>query len=120
MIFFDAVWKFISKDDGGTLLELKARAELFGVCFGALLLRTNLKAALSATTTASDASSTRGAVGKSTELTAEGRSFAAADLAGISGGLQVPELVLSLFNGIGCCFRCYDLIGVIPKIAIYL
>ena len=118
MIFFDAVWKIISKDDGGTLLELKARAELFGVCFGALLLRTNLKAALSATTTASDASSTGGAVGKSTELTAEGRSFAAADLAGISGGRQVPVLVLSLFNGIGCCFRCYDLIGVIPKIAI--
>ena len=29
---------------------------------------------------------------------------------------MIPVLVLSLFNGIGCCFRCYELCGVQPEV----
>lgn len=114
MIFFDGVWKFVSSEER-TRLEMKARSELFGVCMAAVLFRTNLRASLSSVTTASDASSSGGAVGRSVSPTSAGMSFACADRGGKSGGQEVPVLVLSLFNGIGCCFRCYDLCGISPR-----
>ena len=81
-------------------------------------MHTGLRAGVSETTTASDASNSGGAVGKSTELTQAGAQFAALDKSGLSGGVVIPVLVLSLFNGIGCAFRCYDLCGVRPLVGI--
>ena len=118
MIFFDAIWKFVAQETYCVGLEMKARSELFGVCMAATLFRTNLKASVSEVTTASDASSSGGAVGQSRSLTTAGMSFTCADRAGNSGGIIIPVLVLSLFNGVGCCFRCYDLCGVTPRVAI--
>lgn len=31
------------------------------------------------------------------------------------GPVEIPVLVISLFNGIGGAFRCYDVLGVVPK-----
>eukprot|EP00435_Cladocopium_sp_Y103_P024553 s1957_g6.t1 len=69
-------------------------------------------------TTASDASMSGGAVGCSAELATPGAQFAMADKFGLSGGKPIPVLCLSLFNGVGCAFRCYDLIGLSPQVCI--
>ena len=81
-------------------------------------MHTNLRAMVSSTTTASDASSTGGAVGKSVELTLAGQEFVGADLNGRAEGVRAPILVLPLFNGIRCAFRCYDLCGITPAVCI--
>lgn len=44
--------------------------------------------------------------------------FVAADQQKVQGGLHIPVMVISLFNGIGCSFRCYDLCGVQPAVGI--
>ena len=57
-------------------------------------------------------------MGKARILTEAGQEFAYADHSMQSGGQVLPILVLSLFNGIGCTFRCFDLLGVTPLVAI--
>eukprot|EP00435_Cladocopium_sp_Y103_P052437 s556_g16.t1 len=118
MAFFDDLWKFASGTEKGVKIEMLTRKELFGVCLGAMLLRTNLKAELSENTTASDASSTGGAVGRSIKLRTEGEEFACMDRQGLSQGKPIPVMALSLFNGIGCAYRCYDLCRLSPAVCI--
>ena len=118
MVLLDRTWQYISEQSNGPNVEAWVRTELFGCCMVALMMHTNLRAVISETTTASDASSTGGAVGKSTELSSCGTEFAAMDASGLGTGKVIPVLVLSLFNGIGCCFRAYDLCGVLPQVAI--
>eukprot|EP00438_Fugacium_kawagutii_P035013 Skav208029 [mRNA] locus=scaffold2714:526222:528848:- [translate_table: standard] len=68
---------------------------------------------------ASDASQTGGAVGFAEELTIQGADFlSAAKVSADSKASECPVLVLSLFNGIGGAFRCYDIIGVLPMVRI--
>lgn len=114
MVTLEDVWKFIARPHPTKLLELKVR----GLCLGAMLLNANLRASTSGVTTCSDASSTGGAVGLSRSLTLEGKQFAAMDLHRDGKPTQIPVMVLSLFNGVGCTFRCYDLCGVIPQVGI--
>ena len=118
MVMLDEVWKFISGKVTSVEIEARVRSELWGCCCGALLLHANLRAQISSTTTASDASSTGGAVGLSRRLTEAGCEFASAGLEGDAGITRIPVLVLSLFNGVGCCFRCYDLCGVSPRVLV--
>ena len=118
MVLLDKVWDFVSGKASGPAVEAKVRSELFGCCTLGLMMHTNLRASLSGVTTASDASMSGGAVGVSTQLTLEGREFVAADVRGQTGGKPAPLLVLSLFNGIGCTFRCYDLCGLAPMVGI--
>ena len=118
MVVFDVLWKFISKKAKGAKAENLVRGELFHCCLTALVLRSDLRAEVSEITTASDASEGGGAVGFSKELTEEGASFANTDRK-IHGLVpRIPVLILSLFNGMGCVFRCYDLVGVAPEAAI--
>ena len=117
MIVFDKVWKFISLEYALEQLENKVRAEFLGAVCISLLLHTNLRAPLSPCATASDASMSGGAVGKSEEITRAGSEFASVDLGG-NPPVRAPILVLSLFNGVGCTFRCYDACGVVPLVAI--
>eukprot|EP00438_Fugacium_kawagutii_P000234 Skav212279 [mRNA] locus=scaffold732:326080:334230:- [translate_table: standard] len=63
MILFDEVWKFHSAVKGTLVNFRKVRAELFGACLMCTLLHTDLSASVSPCTTASDASSSGGAVG---------------------------------------------------------
>eukprot|EP00435_Cladocopium_sp_Y103_P053261 s1285_g17.t1 len=117
MVCLDATWAFVAGKQVSGLLEARVRSELLGCCCIGLLLHGNLRAQLSSITTASDASSTGGAVGMSSELTLSGSQFAAADQVGWTEGKVAPILVVSLFNGVGCTFRCYDLCGVTPLVA---
>ena len=118
MSFLDATWGYIAGKNRGEAAEARVRSELLNCCCGVHLMHANLTAKLSGMTTASDASSTGGAVGKSLTLTPAGREFAAADLQGLAEGKEIPVLALSLFNGIGCAFRCYDLCGVQPMVCV--
>eukprot|EP00438_Fugacium_kawagutii_P036840 Skav204450 [mRNA] locus=scaffold1298:250701:254168:+ [translate_table: standard] len=118
MVFLEEVWRFIAADKTSLWLEQKVKAELWGCCLGALLLHSNLRAPLSKVTTCSDASTTGGAVGLAKELTKEGQEFTRMDLHPSASPRSIPVLVLSLFNGIGCAFRCYDLCGVLPQVGI--
>ncbi len=86
-------------------------------------MRGDFRAKIGPLTTASDASESGGAVGFPTELTSEGAAaFAETDRKIYGVVPKIPVLVLSLFNGIGCRFRCYDLVGVTqtPQVAISL
>ena len=114
MMFLNEVWKWIAEPRTSFGLERKVRSELFGCCCGCLLLHTDLRSKISKITTASDASSSGGAVGVARNLSEEGQEFSRMDRAMAGKEVRAPILVLSLFNGIGCCFRCYDLCGVAP------
>eukprot|EP00435_Cladocopium_sp_Y103_P030084 s165_g7.t1 len=118
MVCLDATWNFVAGKSWSTFLEAKVRSELLGCCCLGLLIHGNLSAGLSEVTTASDASSSGGAVGQSVELTSSGSQFAAADRKGLSGGLVAPIMVISLFNGVRCTFRSYDLVGVTPLVCV--
>lgn len=114
------LWKWISgKRIGGRKL-LKAREELFMLMLGAPLFHTFLGSEVSGVTTCSDASGKGGAVGSSDKLTDVGQDFVASQRALENEGLvEIPELlVLSLFNGIGGAFRCYDILGIQPGVLI--
>lgn len=118
MVVLDQTWLYIAGKKRGELNESKVRSELLCCCCLGLLIHTNLRATLSPVTTASDASMIGGAVGQSRALTDAGAEFADADRRGMTGGTEIPVLVLSLFNGVGCAFRCYDLCGLTPAVGI--
>eukprot|EP00438_Fugacium_kawagutii_P003316 Skav229330 [mRNA] locus=scaffold2917:69352:73753:- [translate_table: standard] len=118
MVVLDEVWKFQVAQVGVKINFSKVRAELFGCCILAMLLHTDLSAQISTLTSASDASSGGGAVGYSRDLSEAGKEFVTADRQQVQGGLVIPVMVISLFNGIGCAFRCYDLVGVQPMVGI--
>ena len=113
------VWKWISGKRMGGRKLLKAREELFMLMLGAPLFHTFLGSQVSGVTTCSDASGKGGAVASSQSLTREGKDFTQSQKSGGEGIVELPQLmVLSLFNGIGGAFRCYDVLGVQPGVLI--
>ena len=113
MAVFDQVWGMAS----GTMKKKKAtavgsRRELFTAMCISPVLFTSLGAGISPCITASDASGTGGAWAVASKLTAEGENFAEAVHLLEGEGECAPILVLSLFNGIGGAFRCYDVAGI--------
>lgn len=114
------LWKWISGKRLGGKKLLKAREELLMLMLGATLFHTFLGSSVSDVTSCSDASGKGGAVGSSDELTKEGRDFVSSQKTLENDGLvELPQLmVLSLFNGIGGAFRCYDVLGVQPGVLI--
>ena len=52
------------------------------------------------------------------KLTTSGSEFSEMDAQFSPMVIRVPVLVVSLFNGVGCAFRCYDLVGVQPMVGI--
>ena len=113
MVFLEDVWAFGAslKFDQG--LVAKVRAELLHCIFAMPLLHTFLGADVTKMITASDASSIGGAVGISRELTLQGDDFVRCQQSNV-GGKRINVLVISLFNGIGGAFRCYDVLGLSP------
>lgn len=88
------------------------RRELFrAICLSPLFF-TSLSAGISPCITASDASGTGGAWATSSSLTDEGKNFVEAIHLLEEEGECAPILVISLFNGIGGAFRCYDVAGI--------
>lgn len=106
------VWSVISGKAKGLKQGLQARRELLWCIMGLCLFHASLGAVVSEITTVSDASNKGGAFGCSEGLTPSGRSFCRAMMDPSPGRIKVPIIVLSLFNGIGGAFRCYDILGV--------
>ena len=112
------VWKWISGKSLSVRSRVKAREELLVTMMGACLFSTNLAAEVSDVASASDASSTGGAVGLARELSDEGKDFlnvsVPRQLSNAPREVRADFIVLSLFNGIGGAFRVYDMVGVCP------
>ena len=116
MCTLNATWEFIGKTglkSRETVLE--TRRELFSCLCLTPLLHTFLGTGISDIITASDASTTGGAVGLSSSLTPQGESYVNALINAMEYSGEIPVLVISLFNGIGGAFRTYDLLGLRPK-----
>ena len=114
MGFLNVTWDFISNKRFGQSLHLAVRRELFSCVCAMGLMHTFLGAGVSGTMTASDASSTGGAVGISRELTEAGQDYVRClDTNQYLAG-EIPVLVISLFGGIGGAFRTYDVLGLKP------
>ena len=115
MSLLHRVWKWISGKKLGGRGVLRAREELFMCMMGRCVFHTFLGSKVSEISSASDASSTGGAVGAAKSLTSEGADFlSAVERLEESPSVRADVLVVSLFNGIGACFRCYDILGVRP------
>lgn len=95
-------------------LKIDVQRELFTLICLAPLLHCHLGANIPNIMTASDASERAGAVGYTTELTEVGQDYLAAALRSEKAFRPAPILIISLFNGIGGAFRCYDIAGVLP------
>ena len=119
MSFLEATWEFVGGKRFNHHLIQKVRRELWLCICAVPLLHTNLAAKVTGVTTASDASKSGGAIGIATELSQEGQDFLDAELHVGRSLSQIPVLVVSLFNGIGGSFRCYDILGVTPLGMVY-
>lgn len=110
------VWKWIGKRRIGPQGVLDSRREMLMLCLGCCLFHTHLGAQVGEVVSASDASGRGGAVGSATKLTPEGSDFLRCLKAQSEEEdvVKVPCLVVSMFNGIGGAFRCYDVLGVEP------
>ena len=115
MSFLDYTWEYIGTKRFSSELVGRVKRELFALVASTPLLHTNLNAEIHNFITASDASNTGGAMGIAECLTEEGGNYATA-MQTIQPLLQtIPVMVISLFNGIGGCFRCYDILGLSPQ-----
>eukprot|EP00438_Fugacium_kawagutii_P030575 Skav232830 [mRNA] locus=scaffold2600:52216:56365:+ [translate_table: standard] len=110
MSHFEIVWEFISGKRKGPQAEEKVREELLGCLFGMMLYHTFLGAKFENQITCSDASGTGGAIAISEELSSQGVSFLVSQEPRYQP-VKVPIVVVSLFNGVGGVFRCFDLAG---------
>ena len=108
-----AVWEFTNAKTWDRQLVGRVRRELFGCLCILPLVHTFLGSQSVGVLTASDASSRGGAVGISRELTEIGKNYLSYSLSE-KLGRPAGILVISLFNGIGGAFRCYDILGLIP------
>ena len=114
MAFLDSTWQFISSKTFSSRLVEQVKRELWSLVCASPLLHTDLGATVSNFVTASDASGFGGAVGISKQLTSVGSDYVAAMTSSVRSVVSIPVLVISLFNGVGGCFRCYDILGLAP------
>ena len=118
-------WDFIGgKSPMGDHLRELVKAEFLSLVFLSPLLHCNLRATICPHLVCTDASERGGSVDVSSDLTDIGHDFVQAceKLDRSRGQTVCPILLVSLFNGIGGCFRCYDLVGINPlaRIAVEL
>lgn len=114
MSFLDETWAFLGQKKLAQGVHAKVRREFLACLCIIPLMHTDLKTQVSSAITASDASSTGGAVGIARTLTPQGAAFTkVSGLRAMDDG-HIPVLVLSLFGGIGGAFRAYDLLGLKP------
>ena len=114
MCRLNEIWAFVGEKAGKSSRPFAVRRELLGLCLMAPLLHSYLAADISSVTSASDASMTGGAVGISRSLTTAGENFVRGARLANQDVKKIPVLVVSLFNGVGGAFRCYDILGVQP------
>ena len=114
MSALNAVWELVGDKGIRQAIHDEVRREFFISLCLIPLMHTNLGATISESMTASDASTQGGAVGISRGLTDVGKDFVRSQLALKSDEGCIPVLLISLFNGIGGCMRCYDVLGLRP------
>ena len=116
MGFLNIIWKIISgKEKFNPDSKRKLACELVGLICCSPLLCCNLGASIAPRVVATDASEVGGAVSVSKQLTNEGWDFVQAmKKLELDDGHSAPILLISLFNGIGGMFRCYDILGIAP------
>ena len=107
------VWACVSKAGFQWDTQRRAKQELLNCVALAPLLHTFLGAPPVDLITASDASNKGGAVGIARSLSNEGMNFVDHCFSETCP-VPIPVLVVSLFNGIGGAFRCYDILGLVP------
>ena len=124
MSFVHKLWKLSSGTERVTeKLKQDVRAELLSLVCCCCLFHCNLGAGVSKNVICTDASEKAGAVEMSEELSTEGIDFLMATQTLEHCREEArPILLISLFNGIGGTFRCYDVIGIVPagRIAVEL
>lgn len=117
MSVLNETWKLVGGACKVTAkLRCAVRNELLTLVYLSPLLFCNLGAGISEVMMASDASEKGGAVGVARCLSEAGKDFAIASTAMDRSGVtdKAPILLVSLFNGVGGCYRCYDVAGVLP------
>ena len=113
MAIFSEAWELVhSRYTQKRVLKLKQELWL-ALCL-LPLLHSKLDALPSNQVTCSDASLSGGAVAVSLKETAQGQDLKGRLADPATNPVQVPILVISLFNGIGGAFRAYDIAGVTP------
>ena len=118
MSFVQKTWDFIAgKLHMGSEMRRLVKAEFLSLVLCAPLLHCNLGAKISPVVVCSDASEKGGSVDIGLDLTDEGRDFLqACEKKELTRGTEHGSfLIVSLFNGIGGAFRCYDLLGILPR-----
>ena len=121
MSFFNQTWIFVGGKQRLTgSLRRAVKREFLQTLMASPLFHCFLGATIDHRITASDASETGCAVGSSENLTQAGLDFlqASKTIETADNGQPSPILLLSLFNGIGGCFRCYDVAGILPAVRI--
>ena len=91
--------------------RLTLESELLTLIGLAPLLQTDLRSEYDGEVTCSDASETGGAASRAVGLTWSGRSLTRMWTQPNLRPIDIPVLVLSLFNGVGGAFRVYDVLG---------
>ena len=117
MSFLQNTWRFVNgHGPASQQLRQEVKREFLGLVYTAFLHHCFLGASVSPSIVCTDASERGGSVEYANSLEAEGSDFlqASTALESSRATLHCPILVISLFNGIGGCFRCYDIIGVTP------
>jgi len=114
MSFLEATWEYVGTRKFSKDLTCRVKRELWNCICAVPMLHTNLGASIPEFATASDASTTGGAIGVARALSQTGQDYVHAALRGQTFASTIPVIVLSLFNGIGGSFRCYDILGVTP------
>jgi site-specific DNA-cytosine methylase len=118
MAILQHIWKLIAGTERvSPMLKQQVRMELLQLVCLSPLWHCNLGAPVDDKVMASDASETGGAVASASSLSTEGLDFlqASRKSEADAGSNCAPILVISLFNGIGGAFRCYDIVGITPK-----
>eukprot|EP00435_Cladocopium_sp_Y103_P075011 s43_g53.t1 len=117
MCIFQHVWKLITGTQRVShQMRVLVKKELVQMVFLAPLLHCNLGAEIEPHIVATDASEKGCAVASSCQLTTEGMDLLQATRKNELHGNMPPHpiLLISLFNGIGGCFRSYDIISCLP------
>ena len=125
MSYLQKTWQFISGTTKITqAMRMAVKSELLGLISIAPLLHCFMGAEVSRYVICTDASESGGSVEMAKDLTTEGIDFltASEELEHSRDKGCIPVLLISLFNGIGGAFRCYDILGVEPlgRIAVEL
>lgn len=105
-------WETIETPWPALALVKRVEKEVLTLMCLAPLLQTDLRSSYDPTVSCSDASETGGAAAISNGLTWSGRSLVASLVNLSLRPVELPILVISVFNGLGAAFRIYDVLGV--------